>query len=97
MEINLNLNKEKFTCKTKLIVKQTSLHYIPKYNKGYEVISLSNKKKYCTLKGREIKVYKSLHYSEIKVGGSNMDLIKSYKLNHFNYFKIFISDFVFFL
>ena len=96
MGVKLKLKKEKFIYNTKLIVKETSLHALPKYYKYYEVISLSNKENYCTLKGREIKVYRNLHYSEVKVGESSMVLIKSYKLSFFSLFKIFMNDFVFF-
>ena len=96
MGVKLKLNKEKFIYNTKLIVEETSLHALPKYYKYYEVISLSNKENYCTLKGREIKVYKNLHYSELKLGESSVVLINSYKLSFFSLLKILMNDFVFF-
>lgn len=79
-----------------MITEKVSPHVLPKYHKDYEIIRVSNKESYCTLKNKKINVYRSLAVSELKVGEPAVRLIKSFKLRRFSLFKIYLNDFIFF-
>ncbi|GFD76312.1 hypothetical protein KUL113_57320 [Tenacibaculum sp. KUL113] len=96
MGVKLKLEEEKFIYNTKLITEKVSPHVLPKYHKDYEIIRVSNKESYCTLKNKKINVYRSLAVSELKVGEPAVRLIKSFKLRRFSLFKIYLNDFIFF-